>query len=89
MGTFGAAIGPVWGANHVWLIFVLISCALEAPTLWTGLLNRGWPLIGVSIVSGTGSLFAIRSDQYRLANLLAVFRREPRRLRAWSIRFVS
>ena len=46
-------------------------CRLEAQNLWTGLIQRGWPLIATSIVAGVGSLFALRSNKYQLGNLLA------------------
>ncbi len=49
----------------------LLMCRLEAQNLWTGLIQRGWPLIATSIVAGVGSLFALRSNKYQLGNLLA------------------
>lgn len=62
------AIGPIWEANHVWLIFVLV-------VLWTG-----FPLVFVSVMStliapltlaavgiiGRGSAFAFRKEVIEL-----------------------
>ena len=62
------AIGPIWEANHVWLIFVLV-------VLWTG-----FPLVFVSVMStliipltlaavgiiGRGSAFAFRKEVVEL-----------------------
>lgn len=59
----------IWIGILAWL--GLLMCWLEAPTLWSGLISRGWPLIATSMVAGVGSLFALRGDNFRLGNLLA------------------
>ena len=59
----------IWIGILAWL--GLLMCRLEALHLWTGLIQRGWPLIATSIVAGVGSLFALRSEKYQLGNLLA------------------
>lgn len=59
----------IWIGILAWL--GLIMCNLEAPQLWSGLISRGWPLIAISMIAGVGSLGALRSYQFRLANLLS------------------
>ena len=59
----------IWIGILAWL--GLLMCWLEAPALWRGLTQRGWPLILTSMVAGVGSLFALRNNQYRLGNLMA------------------
>ncbi|MEM7316078.1 MAG: cytochrome d ubiquinol oxidase subunit II [Planctomycetota bacterium] len=59
----------IWIGILAWL--GLLMCWLEAPMLWSGLIRRGWPLILGSMLAGVGSLFALRSSQFRAANLLA------------------
>lgn len=59
----------IWIGILAWL--GLIMCYLEAPTLWDGLRQRGWPLIAISFLAGTGSLAALRREEYRFANLMA------------------
>ena len=59
----------IWIGILAWL--GLLMCWLEAPTLWTGLLVRGWPLIATSMVAGVGSLFVLRANRFGFGNLLA------------------
>lgn len=59
----------IWIGILAWL--GLIMCRLEARELWDGLIRHGWQFIVTSMVAGIGSLFALRGDQFRLANLLA------------------
>ena len=58
-----AAIGPVWEANHVWLIFVLTGLLSAFPTVFADLsvalyLPFSFALIGIVL---RGSAFAFRS----------------------------
>ena len=59
----------IWIGILAWL--GLLMCWLEAPTLWNGLVRRGWPLILGSMMAGVGSLITLRKDQFRVANFLA------------------
>lgn len=59
----------IWIGILAWL--GLLMCRLEAPALWDGLVQRGWPLILSSMVAGVGSLLALRRDQFRMASLLS------------------
>ena len=64
-----ALAAGIWIGILAWL--GLIMCRLEAPALWSGLIARGWPLIGLSMLSGGGSLIALRNHRFQLANVLA------------------
>ena len=64
-----ALAAGIWIGILAWL--GLVMCKLEAPTLWSGLITRGWPLIATSMVAGIGSLAALRQYQFRFASLLA------------------
>lgn len=59
----------IWIGILAWL--GLLMCRLEAPNLWIGLTQRGWPLILVSMVAGIGSLVALRRVQFQMATLLS------------------
>lgn len=70
------SIGPVWEANHVWLIFVLV-------VLWTGFpvafgammrtLAVPWLLVGVGIVlRGAGFAFRKYATSFRWARVYGV-----------------
>jgi cytochrome bd ubiquinol oxidase subunit II len=57
------AMGPVWEANHVWLIFVLVVCWTAYPTAFgsiTSTLAIPFFLAGIGIVF-RGSAYALRS----------------------------
>lgn len=57
------AMGPVWEANHVWLIFVLVICWTAYPTAFgsiTSTLSIPLFLAGVGIIL-RGSAYALRS----------------------------
>lgn len=64
-----ALASGIWIGILAWL--GLVMCRLEAPELWQGLVLRGWPLILASVLSGVGSLAALRRERYRTANFLA------------------
>jgi cytochrome d ubiquinol oxidase subunit II len=62
-GLISAAIGPVWEANHVWLIFVLTGLLSAFPTVFADLsvalyLPFSLALVGIVL---RGSAFAFRS----------------------------
>ena len=57
------AMGPVWEANHVWLIFVLVVCWTAYPTAFGSIsstLAIPFFLAGIGIVF-RGSAYALRS----------------------------
>jgi cytochrome d ubiquinol oxidase subunit II len=57
------AIGPVWEANHVWLIFVLVVCWTAYPTAFSSITSTlAVPLFiaGIGIVL-RGTAYALRS----------------------------
>jgi cytochrome d ubiquinol oxidase subunit II len=56
------SIGPVWEANHVWLIYVLVFMWTGFPTAFTAIMNTlfvPWMLVGLGIVL-RGGAFAFR-----------------------------
>ena len=56
------SIGPVWEANHVWLIFVLVFMWSGFPTAFAAIMNTlfvPWMLVGLGIVL-RGAAFAFR-----------------------------
>jgi cytochrome d ubiquinol oxidase subunit II len=56
------SIGPVWEANHVWLIFVLVFLWSGFPTAFAAIMNTlfvPWMLVGLGIVL-RGAAFAFR-----------------------------
>jgi cytochrome bd ubiquinol oxidase subunit II len=58
-----ASMGPVWEANHVWLIFVLVVCWTAYPTAFGSIASTlaiPFFLAGVGIVL-RGSAYALRS----------------------------
>src|SRR6266567_4388079 len=57
------AMGPVWEANHVWLIFVLVVCWTAYPTAFGSIMSTlAVPLFiaGIGIVL-RGTAYALRS----------------------------
>jgi cytochrome d ubiquinol oxidase subunit II len=57
-------IGPVWEANHVWLIFVLVLLWTCFPTVFAAIASTEWiplTLAAVGII-GRGSAFAFRKS---------------------------
>jgi cytochrome d ubiquinol oxidase subunit II len=58
-----SAIGPVWEANHVWLIFVLVSLFAAFPLAFAGLFQALWlPLsFAMAGIVFRGAGFAFRS----------------------------
>ena len=58
------SIGPVWEANHVWLIYVLVFMWTAFPTAFTAMMNTlfiPWLLVGLGIVL-RGGAFAFRKS---------------------------
>ncbi len=55
-------IGPVWEANHVWLIFVLVLLWTSFPTVFAAVASTLWlPLTFAALgIIGRGSAFAFR-----------------------------
>lgn len=56
------SIGPVWEANHVWLIYVLVFLWTGFPTAFAAIMNTlfiPWLLVGLGIVL-RGGAFAFR-----------------------------
>ncbi len=56
------SIGPVWEANHVWLIYVLVFLWSAFPTAFAAIMNTlfvPWLLVGLGIVL-RGGAFAFR-----------------------------
>ncbi|MBN9620230.1 MAG: cytochrome d ubiquinol oxidase subunit II, partial [Actinobacteria bacterium] len=55
-------IGPVWEANHVWLIFVLVLLWTAFPTVFAAVASTEWiPLTLAALgIIGRGSAFAFR-----------------------------
>ena len=59
----------IWIGILAWL--GLVMTWLEADALWKSLSQRAWPVILVSLITGIGSLFALKQERYRFANLMA------------------
>lgn len=59
----------IWIGILAWL--GLIMTWLDAKELWARLMTHAWPVILVSLITGAGSLFALRAERYRFANLMA------------------
>ncbi len=56
------SIGPVWEANHVWLIYILVFLWTGFPTAFAAIMNTlfiPWMLVGLGIVL-RGGAFAFR-----------------------------
>ena len=67
------SLGPVWEANHVWLIYVLVFMWTAFPTAFVAIMNTlfiPWTLVALGIVL-RGGAFAFRkfSADYREAQL--------------------
>jgi len=67
------SLGPVWEANHVWLIYVLVFMWTAFPTAFVAIMNTlfiPWMLVALGIVL-RGGAFAFRkfSTGYREAQL--------------------
>lgn len=70
------SLGPVWEANHVWLIYVLVFMWTAFPTAFVAIMNTlfiPWMLVALGIVL-RGGAFAFRkfSTGYREAQLHGV-----------------
>lgn len=58
------SIGPVWEANHVWLIYVLVFLWTAFPTAFAAIMNTlfvPWLLVGLGVVL-RGGAFAFRKS---------------------------
>jgi cytochrome d ubiquinol oxidase subunit II len=58
------AMGPVWEANHVWLIFVLVVCWTAYPVAFGAIASTlAAPLLIAAIgIIGRGAAYALRSE---------------------------
>jgi cytochrome d ubiquinol oxidase subunit II len=58
------AMGPVWEANHVWLIFVLVVCWTAFPVAFASIVSTlSWPILIATIgIVLRGSSYALRSQ---------------------------
>ena len=63
------AMGPVWEANHVWLIFVLVICWTAYPTAFASIVST---LSVALFVAGVGIIF--RGSAYALRSATATAR---------------
>ncbi|MCW2599709.1 MAG: Cytochrome bd-I ubiquinol oxidase subunit 2 [Frankiales bacterium] len=70
-----AAIGPVWEANHVWLIFSLVVAWTSFPSAFAAAMTTLYAPLGLAalgiVLRGTGFAFrrvVIRSEQQRVAS---------------------
>jgi cytochrome d ubiquinol oxidase subunit II len=75
-GRIDESLGPVWEANHVWLIYVLVFLWTAFPTAFVAIMNTlyiPWMLVAFGIVLRGGS-FAFRkfSSTYREAQFHGV-----------------
>ncbi len=63
------SIGPVWEANHVWLIFVIVFLWTAFPTAFAALMTATFvPLIGAAVgIILRGAAFALRKSSGSLA----------------------
>src|SRR6478752_1426723 len=57
------AMGPVWEANHVWLIFVLVVCWTAYPTVFGSIMSTlAVPLFIAAVgIIMRGTAYALRS----------------------------
>jgi len=67
------SIGPVWEANHVWLVYVLVFMWSAFPTGFAAVMNTlwvPWMLVGLGIVlRGSGFAFRKFSENLRWARV--------------------
>ncbi len=63
------SIGPVWEANHVWLIFILVYLWTGFPTAFAAIVTALFvPLIGVAVgITLRGAAFALRKSSSTFA----------------------
>src|SRR3954467_12887339 len=68
------AIGPVWEANHVWLIFVLVVCWTGYPTAFGSIVSTlAVPLFIAAVgIILRGTAYALRAGTGSVAELHAV-----------------
>ncbi len=70
------SIGPVWEANHVWLIFILVYLWTGFPRPFAAMVTALFvPLIGVAVgITLRGAAFALRksSSTFRQARLFGI-----------------
>lgn len=58
------AMGPVWEANHVWLVFVLVVCWTGFPAFFGSMMSSLWIPMAIAIfgIILRGSAFALRGQ---------------------------
>ncbi len=63
-GVIERAMGPVWEANHVWLIFVLVVAWTAFPTFFGSMMSSLWVAMAVAAfgIILRGSAFALRGQ---------------------------
>lgn len=68
-GIVKFGMGPVWEANHVWLIFVLVVCWTAFPTAFGSITSTLYvPLFAAAIgIIFRGSAFALRGEAATIA----------------------
>lgn len=67
------SIGPVWEANHVWLIFVIVMLWTGFPVAFSAIMTTlavPWSLVGLGVIFRGGAfVFRKSSDTYAQAQL--------------------
>lgn len=63
-GVIERAMGPVWEANHVWLIFVLVVCWTAFPAFFGSMVSSLWVPMAIAAfgIILRGSAFALRGQ---------------------------
>jgi cytochrome d ubiquinol oxidase subunit II len=63
-GVIERSMGPVWEANHVWLIFVLVVCWTAFPIFFGSLMSSLWIPMAIAAfgIILRGSAFALRGQ---------------------------
>lgn len=63
------AMGPVWEANHVWLVFVLVVCWTAFPAFFGSMMSSLWVPMTIAIfgIILRGSAFALRGQAGTIA----------------------
>ncbi len=63
-GVIERAMGPVWEANHVWLIFVLVVCWTCFPSFFGSMMSSLWIPMAIAAfgIILRGSAFALRGQ---------------------------
>lgn len=63
-GVIERAMGPVWEANHVWLIFVLVVCWTAFPSFFGSMMSSLWVPMAIAMLGIIlrGAAFALRGQ---------------------------